>query len=129
MRLNDRAVGVTNGDRGVITGVDVPAGSLTVRIANRETVLPAEYLQRRTRSGDPVLQHGYAMTAYVAQGLTCRTALVLAHDDADQEWAYTAMSRAPTATSSTSSASPQATGSSTLRAHQSLIRSCGSRRR
>jgi hypothetical protein len=39
------------------------------------------------------VQHGYALTAYVAQGLTCRAALVLVHDDADREWAYTALSR------------------------------------
>jgi hypothetical protein len=39
------------------------------------------------------VQHGYAITAYVAQGLTCRTALVLVHEDADREWAYTALSR------------------------------------
>jgi ATP-dependent exoDNAse (exonuclease V) alpha subunit len=84
---------VRNGDRGVVTDVDRARGSLTVCIADRELVLPAAYLARRTRGGDKVVQHGYAITAYVAHGLTCRTALVLAHDDADQEWAYTTMSR------------------------------------
>lgn len=61
---------------------------LTVRIGGAERTLPRAYLDRATRSGDPSIQHGYAISAYVAQGLTCRTALVLVHDDADREWAY-----------------------------------------
>jgi hypothetical protein len=32
--------------------------------------------------------HGYAITAYVAQGMTCERAYVLARDDAYREWAY-----------------------------------------
>jgi ATP-dependent exoDNAse (exonuclease V) alpha subunit len=93
VRRNDRHVDVRNGDRGIVTRVDRTAGAVTVRIGERERRLPPEFLARTARNGDPVLQHGYAITAYVAQGLTCRSSLVLIHDDADQEWAYTALSR------------------------------------
>ena len=45
----------------------------------------------------PTLEHGYAMTAHSAQGLTCRHALVLARDNTYKEWVYTAMTRATAA--------------------------------
>jgi hypothetical protein len=93
VRRNDRRLDVRNGDRGTVTAIDPPAGTLTLRIGDRERTLARAFLERRTRAGDPALQHGYAITAYVAQGLTCQTALVLVHDDADREWAYTALSR------------------------------------
>jgi ATP-dependent exoDNAse (exonuclease V) alpha subunit len=93
VRRNDRRLGVRNGDRGTVTAIDRATKTLTLRFGDRERTLPRAFLERRTRAGDPALQHGYAITAYVAQGLTCRTALVLIHDDADREWAYTALSR------------------------------------
>jgi ATP-dependent exoDNAse (exonuclease V) alpha subunit len=93
VRRNDHRLDVRNGDRGVVTAVDPAARTLTARIGDRERTLPHAFLDGRTRSGDPVVQHGYAITAYVAQGLTCRAALVLMHDDADREWVYTTMSR------------------------------------
>lgn len=37
---------------------------------------------------------GTRITAYAAQGMTCRHALVLARDDAYREWIYTTMTRA-----------------------------------
>ena len=52
------------------------------------------FLAQPTHDGRPALEHGYALTAYAAQGLTCRHALVLARDDAYSEWVYTAMTRA-----------------------------------
>ena len=82
VRRNDRRLDVRNGDRGVVAAVDLGEGTLTVRIGDGERTLPRLFLERRTRGGDPPLQHGYALTAYVAQGLTCRAALVLVHDDA-----------------------------------------------
>ena len=67
-----------------------------------------------THDGRPAVEHGYALTAYAAQGLTCRHALVLARDEAYSEWIYTTMTRAQrrepplrrrrTATTETSSA-------------------------
>jgi ATP-dependent exoDNAse (exonuclease V) alpha subunit len=93
VRRNDHRLDVRNGDRGVVTAVDLAERKLTVRIGDHEGTLPHAFMESRTRSGDPAVQHGYAMTAYVAQGLTCRTALVLVHEDADREWAYTALSR------------------------------------
>ena len=93
VRRNDPRLDVRNGDRGTVAAIDVAAGTLTLRIGDRDRVLPREFLERRTSAGDPSLQHGYAITAYVAQGLTCNNAFVLVHDDADREWAYTALSR------------------------------------
>lgn len=55
--------------------------------------LYADYLDDRTRHGDPTLQHGYAMTIHVAQGLTVDQAFVLAGAGLNQELGYTALSR------------------------------------
>jgi ATP-dependent exoDNAse (exonuclease V) alpha subunit len=93
VRRNDRGLDVRNGDRATVTAVDPAAGTLTVRTAAGERTLPRAFLERCTHSGDAALQHGYALTAYVAQGLTCERTLVLVRDHADREWAYTALSR------------------------------------
>jgi conjugative relaxase-like TrwC/TraI family protein len=94
LKLNDRRLGVRNNERGVVVGVDRSRHALDVHLGDRTVRLPRAFLQRRTARGDPTLQHGYAITAYVAQGLTCEKAFVLARDDAYREWAYTTMSRA-----------------------------------
>ena len=72
VRRNDRRLGIHNGDL-----VRPPAG----------------YLLRRTDSGEPVLQHGYAVTGHIAQGMTVDRAYVLAAPGLSQEWVYTAMTR------------------------------------
>ena len=77
--------------------VDLRAGSLSVRVDDRIVELDAKFLASRPHGGRPTLEHGYAMTAHSAQGLTCRHALVLARDDTYKEWVYTAMTRATTA--------------------------------
>ena len=56
--------------------------------------LDARFLSQPTHDGRPALEHGYAITAHAAQGLTCRHALVLARDEAYSEWIYTTMTRA-----------------------------------
>ena len=61
---------VANGDRGTITHVDTEHQRLTVRIANRQVELDRGFLLDTTRQGGPTLQHGYALTCHVAQGLT-----------------------------------------------------------
>jgi ATP-dependent exoDNAse (exonuclease V) alpha subunit len=94
VKLNDRRLGVRNNERGVVVGVDRARQALDVRLGDRTVRLRREFLGRRTARGDPTLQHGYAITAYVAQGLTCEKAFVLARDDAYREWAYTTMTRA-----------------------------------
>jgi hypothetical protein len=55
--------------------------------------LGSNYLGDRTAHGDPTLQHGYAMTVHVAQGLTVDHAFVLAGPGLDRELGYTALSR------------------------------------
>ena len=94
IKLNDTRVGVRNNERGVIVGIDLKAHSLNVRLDDRTVQLPRAFLERATDRGDATLMHGYAITAYVAQGMTCKRAYVLARDDAYREWAYTTMTRA-----------------------------------
>ena len=86
---NQRADGLLNGLRGVITALDPEARSLTVRLTNgTDRVVPTSYLDAEN------LDHGYAMTIHKAQGLTADEALALATDDLYQEAGYTALSRA-----------------------------------
>ena len=86
---NQRADGLLNGLRGVVTAIDSEARSLTVRLTDgAERIVPTSYLD----AGH--VDHGYAMTIHKAQGLTADEALVLATDDLYQESAYTALSRA-----------------------------------
>ena len=88
-RRNQRADGLLNGLRGVVTAIDAEGRSLTVRLTDGiDRTVPAGYLD----AGH--LDHGYAMTIHKAQGLTADAALVLATDDLYQEAGYTALSRA-----------------------------------
>jgi conjugative relaxase-like TrwC/TraI family protein len=88
LRSSDRRLEVANGDRGTVTAVDPKRHTLTVRLRERDVVLPRSYLEQG-RS----LQHGYAMTGHAAQGLTVDRAYVLATEDAGREWLYMALSR------------------------------------
>lgn len=94
VKRNDGRCDVRNGDRGVVDRVDLAGGAVHVRVGDRRVVLDAQFLAQPTRGGRPALEHGYAITAYAAQGTTCRHALVLARDDAYREWIYTTMTRA-----------------------------------
>ena len=94
VKRNDGRCDVRNGDRGVVESVDAAAGALRVRFDDRLVELDARFLSQPTHDGRPALEHGYALTAYAAQGLTCRHALVLARDEAYSEWIYTTMTRA-----------------------------------
>lgn len=86
---NQRADGLLNGLRGVVTSLDPELRSLTVRLTDgTDRVVPARYLDARH------LDHGYAMTIHKAQGHTADEALVLATDHLYQEAGYTALSRA-----------------------------------
>jgi len=92
LRRNDRSLGVANGDRGTVTAVDPVARALDVELAGRPVRLDAGYLDSAARNG-PALQHAYAITGHVAQGLTFRETFVLATEQVSREWAYSAMSR------------------------------------
>jgi Ti-type conjugative transfer relaxase TraA len=85
---NDRALGVVNGDRGEVTGIDADRQTAQVRLARGATVdLDASYLEQG------YLDYGYALTAHKAQGATVDRAYVLGSDDVYREWGYTALSR------------------------------------
>ena len=87
---------------GKTTGL-AAAGALRVRFDEKLAELDHRFLAQPTHDGRPALEHGYALTAYAAQGLTCRHALVLARDEAYSEWIYTTMTRASDANRLTSS--------------------------
>jgi conjugative relaxase-like TrwC/TraI family protein len=97
IKHNSARLDVRNGERGVVETVDLRAGSLSLRIDDHMVELDAKFLASRPNGGRPTIEHGYAMTAHSAQGLTCRHALVLARDDTYKEWVYTAMTRATSA--------------------------------
>ena len=96
---NHRSVGVLNGTRATVTGIDTGAPSITIERDDTgdQVLLPAEYLDAGW------LDHGYALTAHAhrggrghrhkAQGLTCEATFVLADDATYREWGYVAMSR------------------------------------
>jgi ATP-dependent exoDNAse (exonuclease V) alpha subunit len=97
IKHNSARLGVRNGERGVVEAVDLRARSMSVRVDDQIVELDAKFLASRAHGGRPPVEHGYAMTAHSAQGLTCRHALVLARDDTYKEWVYTAMTRATSA--------------------------------
>lgn len=95
LRHNDRRRGLVNGTRATVTRVDPGAGSLDVETVGGEALrLDAEYLRARTARNGPTVEHGYATTAHVAQGLTTDRSFVLGSDDVYAEWGYVAMTRA-----------------------------------
>ena len=92
-KRNDLQRGVVNGERGRVVAVDPDARRLTLDCQGDRVALDARYLDDRTVRGDPTLQHGYAMTVHVAQGLTVDHAFVLAGPGLNRELGYTALSR------------------------------------
>jgi conjugative relaxase-like TrwC/TraI family protein len=90
LRRNDRALGVANGERGVVVRADPASGRVTLEIGGREVVLGARYLGS---SGGRSIRHGYAITGHASQGMTAQRAYVLGSEDAYREWGYVAMSR------------------------------------
>jgi conjugative relaxase-like TrwC/TraI family protein len=93
LKRNDLRLGVVNGDRGCVTAVDTENRRLTLDLGGEKVTLGPGYLEDRTVHGDPTLQHGYAMTVHVAQGLTVDHAFVLAGPGLNRELGYTALSR------------------------------------
>jgi hypothetical protein len=93
VRRNDRGLGVVNGDRGVVTGVDPELGRLAVDLGGRPVSLPRAFLEQPTRHGGRSLMHGYALTVHLAQGMTCDRTFVLAGDQLTREAGYVALSR------------------------------------
>ena len=94
LRLNAPELGVENGTRGVIHTVDVEGQALTVTLLDGSSRrLPSRYVHLPTRRGGASVQHGYALTAHLAQGMTTDRAFVLGSETVHREWGYTAWSR------------------------------------
>ena len=88
-RKNDRPLGVVNGDRGRVIGVDLEHKSLRVLLdsTGAEVRLAGPYV-------DEHVEHGYASTVHTAQGSTAdRAVLVASPGAAGKEFAYVAGSR------------------------------------
>ena len=86
-RRNDYSCGLINGQRGTVTAVDPPAGTLTVQLGAATTTVPAGYL---ARGG---LDHGYALTVHQSRVKTCEEALLLGSDALYREAGYVGLSR------------------------------------
>jgi len=84
LRRNDRRLGVVNGERGIVRGVD--DGELVVQLGGRRVRLERKYVK-------DAVSLGYAITGHAAQGMTCSQTFVLATDGLSKEWAYVALSR------------------------------------
>jgi conjugative relaxase-like TrwC/TraI family protein len=83
---NDRALGMANGHRGTVTGIE--GGCLRVAFGDGDDKqVPFAYAE------EGHLDHGYATTAHKAQGATVDRAFVLGSDELYREWGYTALSR------------------------------------
>jgi len=86
-RRNDDRLGLQNGTRGTIVGLEHDALTIRVETGNHRRV-SFEYAAEH-------LDYGYGLSGHAAQGLTVERAFVLLHDlGALQEWGYVACSRA-----------------------------------
>ncbi len=95
VRRNDRRLGVENGTRGHVVAADPKSQSLTIALPDgTERALPSRFIHLRTRSGRSAVEHGYAMTAHLAQGMTTDRTFVLGSETIYREWGYVAWSRA-----------------------------------
>jgi hypothetical protein len=90
LRRNDRRLGIANGETGRVEAVDDRTGIL-VRVGERRVQLPLPYLDSSPTR--PNVQHAYAITGHIAQGMTVERTFVLGSPEMYREWGYTAMSR------------------------------------
>jgi conjugative relaxase-like TrwC/TraI family protein len=87
---NDYQLGVLNGTRAEVTGVDPRHRTLTLATDDQHRVaVPADWVARH-------LDHGYAMTCHKAQGATVDTALLYGTGALSREAGYVALSRGRT---------------------------------
>jgi hypothetical protein len=90
-----RGLGVANGTRGTVTGLNVKDRTLSLRTEQgREVTLPAGYLDGPVPPGRRVVDLAYATTGHKAQGLTRWRALVRITGREDASWLYVQLSRA-----------------------------------
>ncbi len=90
-----RGLGVANGTRGTVTGIDAERRALTLKTEqDRQLSLPASYLDGPVPAGRRVVDLAYATTGHKAQGLTRWRALVRITGQEDANWLYVQLSRA-----------------------------------
>ncbi len=90
-----RGLGVANGTRGTVTGLNVEDHTLTLRTEQgRQVTLSADYLDGPVPPGRRVIDLAYATTGHKAQGLTRWRALVRITGQEDANWLYVQLSRA-----------------------------------
>jgi hypothetical protein len=90
-----RGLGVANGTRGRVTGLNVKVRTLSVRTEQgRQVTLPAGYLDAQVPQGRRVVDLAYATTGHKAQGLTRWRGLVRITGQEDANWLYVQLSRA-----------------------------------
>jgi conjugative relaxase-like TrwC/TraI family protein len=91
-------LGVANGTRGTVTGLDPDTRTLTIWLEGkelREVTLPGWYLDGRSRGErNRRVDLAYATTGHRAQGLTRWRALVRLTGCEDANWLYVQLSRA-----------------------------------
>ena len=88
-RRNDSRLGVCNGTRALVSGVDPSSDALGLTLdGGPARIIPATYASEH-------LEHGYAITGHAAQGGSVERAFVLVRaEGALAEWGYVAASRA-----------------------------------
>ena len=87
---SDYQLGVLNGTRSEVTGVDPRHQTVTLATDDQHQVaVPADWAARH-------LDHGYAMTCHKAQGATVDTALLYGTGALSREAGYVALSRGRT---------------------------------
>jgi conjugative relaxase-like TrwC/TraI family protein len=90
-----RGLGIANGTRGTVTGVDLDRRALTLETEQgRQLILPSTYLDGPVPQGRRVVDLAYATTGHKAQGLTRWRALVRITGQEDANWVYVQLSRA-----------------------------------
>jgi len=95
IKRNERRLGVQNGNRGRVVGLDADQGELLVALTDGRTArLDARFLADLGTRHQPTLVHGYAATAHVMQGQTADRVFVLGSESIYREWGYVAMTRA-----------------------------------
>jgi conjugative relaxase-like TrwC/TraI family protein len=94
-RVNAREV--SNRERWEVVGVDGEETHLMLRRIGgdgRTVVLAPAYLERRTESGEPAVQHAYALTTYATESKTFDSAFALLDGGISREDFVVAVSRA-----------------------------------
>lgn len=88
---------VSNRERWEVLDVDTERRRLLLRRLEgdrREIVLGERYLERRSQSGGPALEHGYALTTYATESKTFESAFALLDGGISREDFLVAVSRA-----------------------------------